>query len=110
MVAEGPSVRQQVSGHDLAAILGAFFQECQRCRCGQDQEALDASVFYLLSSAHPASRNGLPIDGYSCLEYGGHMFWCARVSFAKPALCIAVGGCLIRVPIRACARVALSTR
>ena len=47
-------------------------------------------MFYLLSSAHPASRNGLPIDGYSCLEYGGHMFWCARVSFAKPALCVFV--------------------
>ena len=40
-------------------------------------------MFYLLSSAHPASRNGLPIDGYSCLEYGGHMFWCARVFFTK---------------------------
>lgn len=33
-----------------------------------DQEALDAAVFYLLSSAHTSSRNGLPIDAYSCLE------------------------------------------
>ena len=41
----------------------------------QDQEALDASVFYLLSSANAASRNGLSIDAYSCLEYGGTMFW-----------------------------------
>lgn len=49
-----------------------------------DQAALDAGVFYLLSSAHTASRNGLPIDGYSCLEYGGRMFWDADLWMVPP--------------------------
>ena len=40
-----------------------------------DQTALDAGVFSLLSSTHTASRNGLPIDAFSCVEYGGRMFW-----------------------------------
>lgn len=40
-----------------------------------DQEALDMGVFSLLSSTHTASRNGLPIDAFSCVEYGGRMFW-----------------------------------
>lgn len=35
------------------------------------QQGLDAGLFYLLSSAHTSSRNGLSIDAYSCLEYGG---------------------------------------
>ena len=34
----------------------------------EDQAAIDASVFYLLSSAHTSSRNGLSIDAYSCVE------------------------------------------
>jgi hypothetical protein len=49
-----------------------------------DQEALDAAVFYLLSSAHTASRNGLPIDAYSCLEYGGRLFWDADLWMVPP--------------------------
>eukprot|EP00662_Eupelagonemidae_sp_cell21_P013923 gene13923-16448_t len=40
-----------------------------------DQTALDAAVFYLLSSVHASTRSGLAIDAYSCLEYGGRMFW-----------------------------------
>ena len=57
-----------------------------------DQTALDAAVFYLLSSAHTSSRSGLSIDGYSCVEYGGRMFWdadfwMARVSGAG-VLCV----------------------
>ena len=32
-------------------------------------------MFSLLSSTHTASRNGLPIDAFSCVEYGGRMFW-----------------------------------
>lgn len=54
-----------------------------------DQEALDAGVFYLLSSAHTASRNGLPIDAYSCLEYGGRMFWDADLWMVPPLALLA---------------------
>ena len=39
------------------------------------QAALDASVFNLLSTAHKSSRSSMSIDGYSCTEYGGHIFW-----------------------------------
>jgi trehalose/maltose hydrolase-like predicted phosphorylase len=49
-----------------------------------DQSALDAAVFYLLSSAHPKGIAGLPIAGYSCLEYGGRMFWDADTWMLPP--------------------------
>ena len=78
------AVRQSHYGHyrgwdKLRAENGKVWQENWRSRVViegpgvtvPDQEALDAAVFYLLSSAHTASRNGLPIDAYSCLEYGG---------------------------------------
>eukprot|EP01043_Picozoa_sp_COSAG02_P008732 COSAG02_NODE_285_length_25646_cov_10.858143_7_plen_440_part_00 len=39
------------------------------------QAGLDASLFNLLSTAHKSSRSSMSIDGYSCTEYGGHIFW-----------------------------------
>jgi len=53
----------------------------------EDQAAIDAAVFYLLSSAHTSSRNGLSIDAYSCVEYGGRMFWDADL-WMIPALAL----------------------
>lgn len=41
----------------------------------EEQEALDAGLFYMLSSTHTSSRNGVSADGYSSLEYGGRMLW-----------------------------------
>eukprot|EP01052_Picozoa_sp_SAG31_P010679 SAG31_NODE_591_length_13740_cov_11.032256_9_plen_679_part_00 len=40
-----------------------------------DQATLDAALFYLLSSAHPMSSQGLAICGLSCTDYRNMQSW-----------------------------------
>jgi hypothetical protein len=68
----------------------------------QDQTAIDASMFFLLSSAHTASRSGLSIDAYSCLEYGGRMFWDGEARTALERIFL-LRSSLAFLPAAACA-------
>ena len=48
-----------------------------------DQATLDAAVFYLLSSAHPMSSQGLGICGLSCNDYS-NMQACESDALSRP--------------------------
>jgi hypothetical protein len=48
---------------------------CDAFAAAASNAQLDASVFNLLSTAHKSSRSSMSIDGYSCTEYGSHIFW-----------------------------------
>lgn len=40
-----------------------------------DQQTLDAALFYLISSAHPMSTQGMGICGLSCTDYRNMQSW-----------------------------------